>query len=92
MRVRGLGPRPLTSDGSVFSSPTTTVNARVGYIFESGIKINLDVFNLLNNWQASQIDYYYVSRLPGEPAEGIADRHFHPVEPVAFRLSLAKAF
>jgi outer membrane receptor protein involved in Fe transport len=92
MRVRGLGPRPLISDGSVFSSPTTTVNARVGYIFDSGIKINLDVFNLFNNWQASQIDYYYVSRLPGEPAEGVADRHFHPVEPIAFRLTLAKAF
>jgi hypothetical protein len=92
LRVRGLGPRPLISDGSVWSSPTTTVNARVGYIFESGIKVNLDVFNLFNNWTASQIDYYYVSRLPGEPAEGVADRHFHPVEPLALRLTLAKAF
>ncbi|HYX04455.1 MAG TPA: TonB-dependent receptor, partial [Reyranella sp.] len=92
LRVRGLGPRPLISDGSVWSSPTTTVNARVGYVFESGIKVNLDVFNLFNNWTASQIDYYYASRLPGEPAEGVADRHFHPVEPLAFRLTLAKAF
>jgi len=41
---------------------------------------------------ASQIDYYYVSRLPGEPAEGVADRHFHPVEPLALGLTLAKAF
>ena len=92
LRVRSLGPRPLISDGSVWSSPTTTVNARVGYVFESGIKLNLDVFNLFNNWQASQIDYFYVSRLPGEPIEGVADRHFHPVEPLAFRLTLAKAF
>ena len=37
-------------------------------------------------------DYYYVSRLPGEPAAGVADRHFHPLEPLAFRLTLAKAF
>ena len=58
---------------------------------ESGIKLNLDVFNILNT-QASQIDYFYTSRLPGEPAEGVADRHFHPVEPTAFRLTLAKAF
>jgi outer membrane receptor protein involved in Fe transport len=92
LRVRGLGPRPLVSDGSVWSNPTTTVNARVGYVFDSGIKLNLDVYNLLNNWRASQIDYYYVSRLPGEPAEGVADRHFHPVEPLAFRLTMAKAF
>jgi len=64
---------------------------RVGYVFDSGIKLNLDAFNILNN-QASQIDYYYTSRLPGEPAEGVADRHFHPIEPLAFRLTLAKAF
>ena len=91
MRLRSLGPRPLISDGSVYSSFTTTLNARVGYVFNSGIKLNLDAFNLLNN-QASQIDYFYVSRLPGEPAAGVADRHFHPLEPLAFRLTLAKAF
>ncbi len=91
LRLRSLGPRPLISDGSVYSSFTTTLNARVGYVFDSGIKLNLDAFNLLNT-QASQIDYYYVSRLPGEPAAGVADRHFHPIEPLAFRLTLAKAF
>ncbi len=72
-------------------SRVSTLNARVGYVFDSGIKLNLDAFNLLNT-QASQIDYYYVSRLPGEPAEGVTDRHFHPIEPLAFRLTLAKAF
>ncbi|SEP48951.1 Outer membrane receptor proteins, mostly Fe transport [Rhodospirillales bacterium URHD0017] len=92
LRLRSLGPRPLISDGSVWSSFTTTLNGgRVGYVFDSGIKLNLDVFNILNT-QASQIDYFYVSRLPGEPLAGVADRHFHPVEPTAFRLTLAKAF
>lgn len=91
LRVRSLGPRPLTTDGSVYTSFTTTLNGRLGYIFDNGIKLNLDVFNILNT-QASQIDYFYTSRLPGEPAEGVADRHFHPVEPTAFRLTLAKAF
>ena len=33
-----------------------------------------DVFNLLDS-QDADIDYYYVSRLPGEPASGVADRH-----------------
>jgi hypothetical protein len=91
LRLRSIGPRPLISDGSVYSSFTTTVNARLGYVFESGIKLNLDAFNILNT-QASQIDYYYTSRLPGEPAGGVADRHFHPIEPLAFRFTLAKAF
>ena len=91
LRLRSLGPRPLISDGSVWSGFTTTLNGRLGYVFDSGIKLNVDVFNILNT-QASQIDYYYASRLPGEPAAGVADRHFHPVEPTAFRLTLAKAF
>ena len=91
LRLRSLGPRPLISDGSVWSTFTTTLNGRVGYIFESGIKLNLDAYNLLNT-PASQIDYFYTSRLPGEPAGGVADRHFHPLEPLSFRLTLAKAF
>jgi outer membrane receptor protein involved in Fe transport len=91
LRLRSLGPRPLISDGSAWSSFTTTLNGRVGYVFESGIKLNLAVFNILNT-QASQVDYFYASRLPGEPATGVADRHFHPVEPTAVRLTLAKAF
>lgn len=91
LRLRSLGPRPLISDGSVWSNFTTTLNGRLGYVFESGLKINLDAYNLLNT-KASQIDYYYVSRLPGEAAQGVADRHFHPVEPLAVRLTLAKAF
>ncbi len=82
LRVRSLGPRPLISDGSVWSNFTTTVNGRLGYVFDSGFKINLDAYNLLNS-RASQIDYWYVSRLPGEATEGVADRHFHPVEPLA---------
>jgi hypothetical protein len=40
--------------------------------------------------RASQIDYFYLSRLRGEAA-GVAGRHFHPVEPVAIRLTLSVA-
>ncbi len=46
----------------------------------------------LTNAKADQITYYYVSRLPGEDAAGVADRHFHPVEPTAVRLTLAGRF
>ncbi len=91
VKVRYFGPRPLIEDDSVRSSATTLVNARVGYRFESGLTIRLDGFNLLNA-QASQIDYYYTSRLPGEPVGGVADVHFHPVEPLALRLTAAMNF
>lgn len=49
------------------------------------------MLNLLNT-QADQITYYYTSRLAGEPAAGVNDVHFHPVEPLAVRFTLAKAF
>ncbi len=91
LRWRFFGARPLIEDGSVYSSPTSLFNARIGYAFENGLKLQADVFNLLNT-QASQIDYYYTSRLPGEPAGGVADRHFHPVEPQMVRFTLTKAF
>ena len=42
--------------------------------------------------KASDIEYYYTSRLKGEPAAGIADVHFHPVEPRRVRLTLAADF
>ena len=51
----------------------------------------LDVFNLFDR-DDHDIDYFYVSRLPGEPPEGVDDRHFHPVESRAFRLSLSVAY
>jgi hypothetical protein len=91
LRWRYFGARPLTEDGSVWSSPTSLINGRIGYVFEDGLRLQLDVFNLLNT-QASQIDYFYTSRLPGEPAAGFADRHFHPVEPLSLRFTLSKAF
>jgi hypothetical protein len=90
-RWRYFGPRPLIEDGNVWSGPTSLFDARIGYTFESGLKLTLDALNVLNT-QADQIDYYYTSRLPGEPAAGVNDIHFHPVEPLAFRFTVARAF
>ncbi len=85
-RLRYFGPRPLVEDNSVRSRPTALVNARGGYRFESGITARLDALNLFGA-RASQVDYFYASQLRGEAAP-VADRHFHPVEPVAVRFTL----
>ena len=90
VRLRYFGARPLIEDGSVVSNPTTLVNGRLGYLFENGIRLQLDVLNLFNT-QASQIDYYYASQLRNETAP-VNDIHFHPVEPLALRLTLMKYF
>jgi hypothetical protein len=42
--------------------------------------------------QASDIDYFYTSRLKGEPAGGVADIHSHPVEPRRVLVTLVAAF
>lgn len=89
--LRYFGPRPLIEDNSARSPATALVNARIGYRFDNGVRVQLDALNLLNT-PASQIDYFYTSRLPGEPATGVADRHFHPVEPRAMRLTVAGQF
>jgi outer membrane receptor protein involved in Fe transport len=90
LKVRYFGPRPLIEDDSVRSGSTTVVNARLGYKFESGTKIWLDALNLFNA-KASQIDYYYPSQLRNEIA-AVNDVHFHPVEPLALRLTVAASF
>ncbi len=53
--------------------------------------LQLDALNLFNA-KANQIEYYYASRLPGESIGGVADRHVHPAEPLAVRLTLAEKF
>ena len=90
LRFRYFGPRPLIEDNSVRSKPTALLNGRVGYNFENGVSLSLDILNLTNA-KADQITYFYESRLSGE-AGGVADRHFHPVEPTAVRLTLAGKF
>ena len=86
-RVRYLGEAPLIEDGSVTTDASLVVNAGIGYAFQN-IELRLDVFNLFDSNDAD-ISYFYASRLPGEPADGIEDVHFHPLEPRTVRLSLA---
>ena len=91
LQLRYFGPRPLSEDNAVRSKATTLLNGHIGYRFGPKWRLELEGFNL-GNRKSSAIDYYYRSRLPGEPAAGIADVHFHPVESRSFRLSLQTNF
>ncbi|HWM29006.1 MAG TPA: hypothetical protein VNQ14_11150 [Woeseiaceae bacterium] len=51
------------------------------------LELRLDAFNLFDS-SDDDISYFYASRLPGEPADGIVDRHFHPLEPRTLRASV----
>lgn len=87
LRWRYFGDIPLIEDGSATWSSSSLLNARVGYRFGNGLDLTLDIFNLLDS-KDSDIEYFYASRLPGEPAGGLEDIHFHPVEPRSARLVL----
>jgi outer membrane receptor protein involved in Fe transport len=107
LRWRYLGASPLTEDNAFRSPPTSIFNGRVGYRFENGWRIQLDVLNLLNT-RANQITYAYGSLIktdslynlcypvPTAPAavcqNGVMDYVLHPIEPLAIRLTLAGAF
>ena len=79
-RVRHFGPRPLIEDNSVRSSSTTLWNGEVGYRLSDKARLVFEMFNIFDA-DASDIDYYYTSRLRGEPDEGIDDIHTHPALP-----------
>jgi outer membrane receptor protein involved in Fe transport len=88
LRLRHFGSYPLVGDNSVRATATTLLNADAGYRLASGIRLQISVLNLLNARHAD-IQYYYASRLQGEPAGGVDDVHFHPVEPRRVRAVLA---
>jgi hypothetical protein len=90
LRLRYFGPRALTQDNSVRSPETTLLEGRIGYRYKN-ISIAIECLNMADA-KASEIDYYYTSRLPGEPAGGVNDIHTHPVEPREYRVGLSVAF
>lgn len=102
LKYRYFGSRPLTPDGYLQSPATGTVNARLGYRWSDGWRLQLDAFNIFNS-RSDQITYGYGSLLPtdalyGQCLAGVApgsvcgvgvmDRHFKPMEPVAIRVTL----
>ncbi len=52
---------------------------------------SVDVLNLFDE-RSSDIDYYYTSRLRGEPSAGVDDRHTHPNEPRSVRFTISARF
>ena len=90
VRVRHFGSVPLIEDNSVRSRPTTVVNGRLAYRI-GRTEFVASILNMLQSKDA-EINYFYASRLPGEPADGVQDIHLKPVEPRQIRVSAAVRF
>ncbi len=84
IRVRHFGAVPLNEAGTVEAGGTTIVNLGLGWRWRDRLRLSLDILNLTDS-KDFDIAYYYASRLPGEPAGGVEDFHFHPVVPRQFR-------
>ncbi|MEO7865390.1 MAG: TonB-dependent receptor [Sphingomicrobium sp.] len=89
-RLRHFGSYNLIEDNSVRADPTTVANARLGYRLGK-IELAADLLNIFNS-KDKEIEYFYASRLPGEPLAGIEDRHFKAVEPRQLRVSALVKF
>jgi hypothetical protein len=59
--------------------------------FSGGWSASLGIYNLFNT-HASAAEFWYVDRLPGEPAAGVADVHEHPLEPIMARFTVTRKF
>lgn len=84
VRVRYLGPHPLIEDDSVRSPATTVVNLRAARRF-GPVEVTAELLNIFDTARADA-DYYYASRLPGEPVDGIEGIHSRTVEPRMLRI------
>jgi hypothetical protein len=86
LRIRRIGPRPLIEDDSVRGEATMVINARVGRSLGS-VEASLDLLNVLDS-RREDADYFYASRLHGEPLNGVEGVHARAVEPRRARIAL----
>jgi hypothetical protein len=87
VRLRHFGAYPMIEDGSERAEASSLVNLEFGYRM-GDVTLKLSALNVLDE-ESSDIQYFYESRLAGEPAEGVSDLHFHPSEPRQFRVGLS---
>ncbi|WP_235912814.1 TonB-dependent receptor [Croceibacterium salegens] len=93
MRVRYLGPHPIIEDNSQRGEPTTLLNFRAAWTPQRGHgwEVYAELLNALDS-KRDDIDYYYATRFPGEPVDGVEDRNSRIVEPRQVRVGIRKTF
>ena len=90
LRVRYFSSYPMNEDNSENSDGSTIASLALGWQNESW-NLQLDVLNIFDS-DDHDIDYFYESRLPGEPAEGIADNHYKVFEPRQIRAYIGYSY
>ena len=92
----GLGYRylsafPLSSDDAIQGRGYGEWNGDAHYAFGDGWNAGVGVYNITDK-HADAAEFWYIDRLRGEPAAGVADVHIHPLEGRSERITLTKRF
>ncbi len=92
-RMRYLGPHPLIEDNSQRGESTLLVNLRAAWTPRNigGLELYGELLNVFDS-KRHDIDYFYATRFPGEPPEGIEGPVSRVVEPRQFRVGIKKTF
>ena len=91
LEYRYIGAAPLSSDDVIQGHGYGEWNGTVHYDIGRGWSAGLGVYNITNK-KADAAEFWYIDRLRGEQADGVADIHTHPLEPISARLTVAKKF
>lgn len=88
--VRHFSSYPLIEDDTEEADGSTIANLALGW--RTGPwTLQMDILNIFDS-DDHDIDYFYASRLPGEPADGIEDNHFKVFEPRQLRAYIGFRF
>ncbi|MGH8221072.1 MAG: TonB-dependent receptor [Steroidobacteraceae bacterium] len=91
LEYRYVGAFPLSSDNVVQGHGYGEWDGEIHYALASGWGCGVGLFNILDK-KADAAEFWYIDRLPGEPADGVPDVHIHPLEPLSVRFTVAKTF
>ncbi len=89
-RVRHLGPHALVEDGSAQGEATTLVNFRAAFT-PGRVEFYAELLNAFDS-RAHDVDYFYTTRLPGEPAAGVEGFNSRVAEPRQLRIGVKMKF
>ncbi|HEV8346191.1 MAG TPA: carboxypeptidase regulatory-like domain-containing protein [Vicinamibacterales bacterium] len=84
----------MTVAGTPVNMPTHAHSqgySDINFLIGRKIRASVELFNLFDD-AVGDIDYYFASRLPGEPLDGVNDIHSHPAVPRTARFSLSLSF
>jgi outer membrane receptor protein involved in Fe transport len=91
LEYRYLSGFPLSTDDQIKGHGYGEWNGDVHYAIGGGWSTSLGVYNLTDK-KANAAEFWYIDRLRGEPAAGVADIHAHPLEGISARFTIAKRF